>query len=161
MPINNTNELWKIYTDGACKGNPGVGGYGYILSYGDLNVEGNGWSQSTTNNQMELMAVIKGFEHSQELPEFSNVKEVTVVSDSQYVTKGMCEWLQGWLSRGWRSSSNKPVKNKELWQTLHQLSKPYKVTWEWVRGHVGHPQNERCDELANEAIKAYFKSLAQ
>ena len=134
-----------IFTDGSCVGNPGPGGYGVILKYKEHVRElAQGFTQ-TTNNRMELMAVIKGL---------SSLKEpccVTITTDSQYVKNGMTSWLQGWKRNNWRTSSKAPVKNKDLWQELDIQCQRHQITFKWVKGHAGHPENERCDELARTA----------
>ena len=136
----------EIFTDGGCKGNPGPGGYGCIIR-GDGNVlELKGSHPQTTNNIMEMTAAIVA------LKKLSQPYQITLTTDSQYLVKGMTEWIHNWVKKGWLTASRQPVKNKELWQELHSLSKQHKITWIWVKGHVGHPENERCDQLANEAM---------
>ena len=136
----------RIYTDGACKYNPGPGGWAFVLKEaGREVVERSGSEPHTTNNRMELMAVIRALET---LPRRSQVE---VHTDSQYVQKGMSEWLRDWKRRGWRTADRKPVKNVDLWQELDRLAGAHSVTWHWVRGHAGHPENERADALANRA----------
>ena len=137
----------EIFTDGGCKGNPGPGGYGCIIR-GDGNVlELKGSHPQTTNNIMEMTAAIVA------LKELSQPYQITLTTDSQYLVKGMTEWIHNWVKKGWLTASRQPVKNKELWQELHSLSKQHKITWIWVKGHAGHPENERCDQLANEAME--------
>ncbi|MFQ5451583.1 MAG: ribonuclease HI [Nitrospinaceae bacterium] len=136
----------KIYTDGCCKGNPGPGGFGCILKSNGTVREYKGAARETTNNIMELTAAIVA------LNKLKEPCEVELTTDSQYLKKGMTEWLAGWIRRGWLTAGRKPVKNKELWQELHRLNGIHKITWKWVRGHDGHPENERCDALANEAL---------
>lgn len=141
-----------IYTDGACSGNPGPGGWGTILhhvSSGNRR-ELTGSHPRTTNNQMELMAIIEG------LKALKQKTKVQVVSDSSYVVKGMNEWLPNWIRNGWKTAAKKPVKNKELWQELHQLTQTHDVSFEWTQGHAGHPENERCDQLATQAYQKYL-----
>jgi ribonuclease HI len=133
-----------IYTDGACKGNPGPGGWGAWLRYGKHERELFGGEQLTTNNRMELMAVI------QALTALSRPCKVTIHTDSQYVRKGITEWIHGWKQRGWKTADKKPVKNQELWQRLEGLSKLHRIDWRWVKGHAGDPGNERADALANQ-----------
>ncbi len=135
-----------IYTDGACRGNPGPGGWGAILQYGDDEKELYGAEKETTNNRMELMASIRALE------ELKRPCEVTLTTDSQYVKKGITEWLESWKRRGWKTADKKPVKNKELWQRLEKATEKHKIHWKWVKGHSGHPENERVDQLANQAI---------
>jgi len=136
-----------IYTDGACSGNPGVGGYGAILQYGQIEKEISGCSEDTTNNRMEMIAVIEA------LTLLKRPSKVKVVSDSQYVINGITKWIDGWLRRNWITSQKKPVLNKDLWKKFLDLSQKHQIEWEWVRGHKGHKENERCDELAREALK--------
>lgn len=130
-----------IYTDGACKGNPGIGGWGAIMMFGDKSKEINGYAPNTTNNRMELTAVIEALK---------NIKrhcEIIIYTDSQYVQRGMTEWLEGWIKKNWKN-----VKNPDLWQELAKLAAQYPIEWRWVRGHNGDKYNERADELANLAI---------
>ncbi len=136
----------EIFTDGACKGNPGPGGYGCLIRNNGQTQEIKGSERDTTNNIMELTAAIVALEH---LPEPSRVDLTT---DSQYLVKGMTEWLPGWIRKNWMTASKQPVKNKPLWQKLDRLNKTHKISWLWVRGHSGHPENERADYLANQAI---------
>jgi ribonuclease HI len=136
----------RIYTDGACKYNPGPGGWAFVLKEaGREVVERSGSEPQTTNNRMELMAVIRALEA---VPPGSRVE---VHTDSQYVQKGMSEWLGDWKRRGWRTADKKPVKNVDLWQELDRIAGVHSVTWHWVKGHAGHPENERADALANRA----------
>ena len=142
------------YTDGACSGNPGPGGWGTILIArdGDAEVkkrELNGGAALTTNNQMELMAAISALE-ALERP-----SALTVVTDSVYVKDGITNWIFGWKKKGWKTAANKPVKNEELWKRLDAATVRHDVTWEWVKGHVGHPENERADELARAGMAPY------
>ena len=136
-----------IYTDGACRGNPGPGGWGAILQYGDHEKELYGAEPETTNNRMELMAAICALE------ELKRPCDVTLTTDSQYVKKGITEWLESWKRRGWKTADKKPVKNQELWQRLEKATETHKIHWKWVKGHSGHPENERVDQLANLAIE--------
>ncbi len=138
-----------IYTDGACKGNPGPGGWGVLLKSGSKEKEMFGGEPTTTNNRMELMAVIRALEA------LKRPCAVTLHVDSQYVLKGMTEWLAGWKAKGWRTASKQPVKNQELWQELDELvnRKGHAIEWRWVRGHNGDPGNERADELANLGVE--------
>ena len=138
----------KIYTDGACKGNPGVGGWGALMESGEHIKEIYGGEVLTTNNRMELMAVIEALQ-SLKQPSY-----VMVYADSQYVLKGINEWLVNWKKRNWRTSDNKPVKNVDLWQRLDALAVQHKVEWIWVKGHAGHAGNERADALANKGVEA-------
>ena len=136
----------KIYTDGACKGNPGVGGWGAIIMQGEKNIELFGGENETTNNRMELMAVIMA------LKEISSNLELTIYTDSTYVQKGISEWIKNWKVNNWRSSSKKPVKNKDLWIELDEAVGSRKINWEWVKGHAGNEGNEKADELANQGV---------
>ena len=143
-----TNEVGdiEIFTDGACRGNPGLGGWGVILRAGSHQKELFGGEQSTTNNRMELRAAIEG------LAALKRPSRVTVTTDSQYVRQGITEWIEGWKRNQWRTSAKKPVKNQDLWQMLDELTRRHDVTWEWVKGHSGHPDNELADALANRGI---------
>jgi len=145
MPKMKQNTV-EIFTDGACSGNPGPGGYAAILKYGEEIREISGYEVETTNNRMEMMAVIEA------LRQLKRPCEVTVITDSQYVVKGMTEWIQSWVKRNWLTSQKKPVLNKSLWKELLRLCQKHKIEWQWVKGHNGHPYNERCDQLAREAI---------
>lgn len=136
----------ELYTDGACRGNPGPGGWGVLLRYAEQERELYGYQETATNNQMELMAAIRGLEA------LKQPCEVTLTTDSKYVLQGMTEWLAGWKRKGWKSASGQPVKNQDLWQRLDIAAQPHKIIWNWVRGHTGHPDNERVDGLANRAI---------
>ena len=150
--MSGSTERATVYADGACRGNPGMGGYGVVVVGDGFYEELKSAERSTTNNRMELSGVIAGFELIGALAKERDLRAVRVVTDSQYVVKGMTEWLANWRRRGWRTSDRKPVLNRHLWEKLDELSRGYDVNWEWVRGHAGHPENERCDELANEAI---------
>lgn len=132
----------EIFTDGACSGNPGPGGWGAILRMGEHEKLLSGSEAQSTNNRMELMAVIQALEA------LKQPCHVTITTDSQYVMKGMTEWLPGWKRKNWRTAARKPVKNAELWQRLDAAQATHKVDWQWVRGHSGHPENERADQLA-------------
>lgn len=136
----------EIYTDGACRGNPGPGGWGALLSFGDSDKELSGAEAHTTNNRMELTAVIRALEA------LKRPVEASVFTDSEYVRKGITEWVAGWKARGWKTSDRKPVKNQDLWEQLDALAAKHQLEWHWVKGHSGVPGNERCDELANQAI---------
>ena len=136
----------QIFTDGACRGNPGPGGWGVLLRYGDKERQLFGGEQETTNNRMELLAVIEG------LSALKRPCEITLTSDSTYVLKGIQEWMSNWKKRGWKTASKKPVKNVDLWQRLDALIEPHDIEWCWVKGHSGHPENELADQLANRGI---------
>lgn len=136
----------SIYTDGACKGNPGVGGWGALLIAGEKEKELFGGEKDSTNNRMELMAVI------QALTVLKRPCEIILHTDSQYVLKGITEWIQGWKAKGWKTAAKTPVKNVDLWQALDQARNTHKIEWKWVKGHSGHPGNERADQLANRGV---------
>jgi ribonuclease HI len=140
-----------LFTDGACRGNPGPGGWGVLLRYGERERELYGGDPATTNNRMELRAAIEGLKALRE------PCEVTLTTDSTYVMKGLTEWLPGWKARGWRTAARKPVKNAELWQALDAEAQRHQVHWEWVKGHSGHAGNERADALANRGIDELTK----
>ena len=143
-------EEVKIYTDGACKGNPGPGGYGCIIVRDGKTQELKGGSKETTNNIMEMTAIIVALQHLKE------PSDVELTTDSQYVVKGMTEWIHGWIRKNWVTASKQPVKNKNLWLELKQLNDRHKIKWVWVRGHNGHPENERADVLANQGFDELF-----
>jgi ribonuclease HI len=136
-----------IYTDGSCEGNPGPGGWAAIVDEDGERRELTGGEPQTTNNRMEMMAVIQG------LASLEEPAAVRVVTDSQYVVKGMQSWIHGWRRKGWKTAAGDPVKNRDLWEELDRVASPHRMTWEWVRGHDGHPENERADTLAREAIR--------
>ena len=140
-----------IYTDGACSGNPGPGGWGAILTYGETSKEIFGGEPVTTNNRMELMAAISA------LDALKRPSRVELHTDSQYVMKGITQWIHGWKKNGWRTADKKPVKNAELWQRLDEARRVHEIDWRWVKGHAGHPENERADELARMGMSE-FKS---
>ena len=137
----------EIFTDGACKGNPGPGGWGAILRYGTTEKEIYGASKNTTNNIMELTAVIES------LKNLKKPCELIITTDSKYVKNGITEWIHNWKKNGWRTAAKKEVKNKELWIELDSLIQIHSISWDWVKGHSGHPENERADLLANVAIE--------
>ena len=139
----------EIFTDGACSGNPGPGGWGAILRYGDVERELSGGEAHTTNNRMELTAAIQALEALKE------PCRVDLYTDSSYVKDGIGGWIEGWKRNGWKTASKKPVKNAELWQQLEEARQRHDVTWHWVKGHAGHPENERADELARMAMEPY------
>jgi ribonuclease HI len=138
----------EIFTDGACRGNPGPGGWGALLRYKAVEKELSGAEAETTNNRMEMSAVIEA------LKTLNRPCKVTITTDSQYVKKGMTEWIENWKKRGWKTASRKPVKNEDLWKKLDELVQKHEISWHWVKGHSGHIENERVDELANHAIDA-------
>lgn len=140
-----------IYTDGACKGNPGPGGWGALLQYKGRELELFGGEDDTTNNRMELRAVIEG------LSALKRRSNVLLVTDSKYVMQGMQQWLANWKKRGWKTASKQPVKNQDLWQQLDALVQQHDVQWQWVAGHTGHPGNERADDLANRGVEEVRK----
>jgi ribonuclease HI len=141
-------EVVRIYTDGACKGNPGPGGWGALLRSGSHERELYGGDPATTNNRMELTAVIRA------LAALKRPSEVEVYTDSEYVKKGITEWLAAWKRRGWKTADRKPVKNADLWRALDEAAARHHVRWHWVRGHAGHPENERADALANRGVSS-------
>lgn len=147
MAVSNDLTV-EIFCDGACSGNPGPGGYGAILRYGGRVKELSGGARDTTNNRMEMTAAIEA------LRQLKRPCRVVITTDSQYLVKGMTEWIDGWQRKGWRNSKREPVVNKDLWELLLALTKPHAVQWNWVRGHDGHVENERCDQLAREGIPA-------
>ena len=141
-------SLIEIYTDGACRGNPGPGGWGALLTAGEHVKELSGADPLTTNNRMELTAVIRALEA------LKRPSEVRIFTDSEYVRRGITEWVRSWKARGWKTADRKPVKNQDLWERLDALAAGHRIEWRWVRGHSGIPGNERADRLANEAIDA-------
>ena len=142
-----TEAIVEIYADGACRGNPGPGGWGVLLRTGGREKEMFGGELQTTNNRMELTAVIEG------LRSIGNGSRVRVYTDSQYVQKGISEWIHNWKRRGWLTADKKPVKNVDLWKKLDEVAREHDVQWHWVKGHAGHPENERADALANKGIE--------
>lgn len=136
----------EIFTDGACRGNPGPGGWGALLRFNDKEKQLYGGQANTTNNQMELMAAIKALEA------LKKSCQVVLTTDSKYVKNGITEWIHNWQRNGWKTASKKPVKNKELWQELQTQISKHDIEWHWVKGHTGHVENELADELANKAI---------
>ncbi len=140
-------DVVEIYTDGACKGNPGPGGWGALLRYQGNEREIFGGEPATTNNRMELMAVI------QALTALKRSCQVELTTDSKYVMQGVQQWLENWKARGWKTASKQPVKNQDLWQLLDEQVQRHQVQWRWVAGHTGHPGNERADELANKGVE--------
>jgi ribonuclease HI len=144
----------KIYADGACKGNPGPGGWGVLLVSGSTEKELFGGEAGTTNNRMELTAALRG------LAALDGGATVDIFTDSQYVQKGMTEWVHSWKRRGWRTADKQPVKNVDLWQQLEAAAARHTVRWHWVRGHAGHPENERADVLANRGVAQFLAEAA-
>jgi ribonuclease HI len=140
-----TNKV-VMYTDGACRGNPGPGGWGVILSYRNQNKTLNGYEPQTTNNRMELTAAIEG------LRALSRTCDIELNTDSKYVLQGISEWIESWKTNGWKTAAKKPVKNVDLWQLLDEQVKKHRISWHWVKGHTGIEGNERADQLANVAI---------
>lgn len=136
----------EIYTDGACRGNPGPGGWGVLLRFNDKEKELWGGEAGTTNNRMELMAAIRALEA------LKRPSRVKLYTDSLYVMKGITTWIHDWKRRGWRTAEKKPVKNEDLWRELDALAAKHEIEWHWVKGHNGHPENERADQLANKGI---------
>ena len=146
MSVKPDGQIVEIFCDGACSGNPGPGGYGAILRYGGHEKEISGGARETTNNRMELSAAIEA------LRLLTRPCAVTVTTDSQYLVKGITEWISGWRRNGWRNSKKEPVLNRDLWEQLLVVTEKHSVQWKWVRGHAGHAENERCDQLAREGI---------
>ncbi len=141
-----SEKIVKIFTDGACKGNPGPGGWGAVLRYGDMEKQLFGGEKNTTNNRMELMAAIES------LAALTESCTVDLTTDSQYVRKGITEWLANWKRNGWKTAARQPVKNADLWQRLDAEVARHQVKWHWVKGHSGHPENELADALANKGV---------
>lgn len=141
------NNIVEIYTDGACKGNPGPGGWGALLLFGDKEKSLFGGEALTTNNRMELTGVIRALEA------LKRPCEIKIYTDSSYVQKGISEWIVGWKARNWRTASKKPVKNDDLWKELDKLVETHQIEWIWVKGHAGNVGNERADELANKGVE--------
>jgi len=146
------SNVVEIYSDGACKGNPGPGGWGAVLRYNGVEKHLYGGEAETTNNRMELMAVIKALES------LKRNCRVHITTDSQYVKNGITEWIVNWKRRGWKTAAKKPVKNQDLWQLLDAAVSEHEVEWAWVKGHSGHPENELADELANRGIEELARS---
>jgi ribonuclease HI len=146
LSINKEEKIVQIYTDGACKGNPGPGGWGALLIYGEHRKELCGGEKLTTNNRMEMTAVIEA------LAALKGPSEVILHTDSTYVMKGITEWIHAWIKRGWKTADKKPVKNADLWQLLQAQVQRHQVQWRWVKGHAGDPGNERADQLANDGV---------
>lgn len=149
------NKRVTLYTDGACRGNPGPGGWGVHFAYDDVRKDLHGGEPHTTNNRMELMAAIRGLEA------LKRSCDVDIYTDSQYVRKGITEWIHGWKRNGWKTAAKKEVKNRDLWQRLDELMQLHRVEWHWVRGHSGNAGNERADLLANKGIDEMQRSQQQ
>ena len=143
-----------IFTDGGCRGNPGPGGWGAVLKYGNSEKDLYGYEEETTNNRMELMAAIQALEI------LKRPCQVSLTTDSQYVRKGILEWMDGWKARGWQTAAKKPVKNKDLWQRLDEATQKHQIEWHWIKGHSGHEDNERADDLANRAMDEKAGNIA-
>jgi len=144
-------DLVVIYTDGGCRGNPGPGGWAYIIKSGDLELSSSGGDLATTNNKMELTAVIRSLETILKDPVLAK-KDIDLHTDSQYVKNGISLWINNWIRNGWKTAAKKPVKNKELWIELKEVSDKLNVTWKWVKGHAGNPLNEACDQMVGEEM---------
>ena len=142
------SALVEIFTDGACRGNPGPGGWAALLRYGSNSKSVSGAEPHTTNNRMELLAAIEGLEH------LKRPCRVVLSTDSEYLRRGITEWVPRWRRNGWRTRGKTAVKNRDLWQRLEAAAEPHRIDWRWVKGHSGHPENEEADRLANEAIDA-------
>jgi len=140
------SEQVEIYCDGACKGNPGPGGWGALLRFGAVEKELSGGEAYTTNNRMEMMAIIQALEA------LKRPVSIRVVTDSQYLRQGVTQWMSNWKRNGWRTTNKQPVKNQDLWERLDRALAAHRVEWHWVKGHAGHPENERADALANQGI---------
>ncbi|MCK8515114.1 ribonuclease HI [Methylonatrum kenyense] len=145
----------EVFSDGACRGNPGPGGWGALLRFGAVEKELCGGEPETTNNRMELLAAIRALEA------LKRPCRVVITTDSQYVRKGMTEWMAGWKARNWKTAAKKPVRNQDLWQRLDELVGRHDVEWRWVRGHAGHPENERADALANRGLDEMLEATTE
>ena len=148
------DDIITIHTDGACLGNPGAGGWGVLLSWRGHEKELSGAEADTTNNRMELMAAIMALEA------VSRPAKIKLVTDSRYVIQGINDWLPGWIAKGWKTASKAPVKNQDLWQRLDEATKRHEIEWEWVKGHAGHAENERVDDLARMAAEEIAKNAS-
>ncbi len=147
MATKSGQGIVEIFTDGACSGNPGPGGYGAVLKYGDDRKEISGCAKNTTNNRMEMTAVVEA------LKQLKRPCKIKLFTDSKYVKDGITLWVSSWIRNNWLTSQKKPVLNRDLWETMLHLSEPHTIQWEWVKGHAGHTENERCDQLARDALK--------
>jgi len=150
---NHPDRIVEIFTDGACSGNPGPGGYGAILRYGEVTREISGCETHTTNNRMEMTAVIEA------LRQLKRPCRIRLYTDSTYVMRGMTEWVPRWIERNWVNSQKRPVVNRDLWEQMVALSRPHRIEWIWIRGHEGHPENERCDLMARKAVELCRESV--
>ncbi|EXJ11176.1 MULTISPECIES: ribonuclease HI [Nitrincola] len=146
------SKVVEIYTDGACKGNPGPGGWGALLRYAGKEKELYGGATNTTNNRMEMMAAVEA------LGLLKRPCKVILTTDSEYLRKGVTEWLKGWKKNGWKTASKQPVKNADLWQALDEVIQQHEIDWRWVKGHSGHAENERADQLANRGVEEFGQS---
>lgn len=145
------DDIVEIFSDGSCLGNPGAGGWGVLLRWRGHEKELSGGAAQTTNNRMELTAAIRA------LQELKKPSKVALTTDSRYVIQGITDWMPAWVARGWKTASKQPVKNQDLWQELHQAIQVHDIDWRWVKGHAGHDENERVDDLARNAALAYQK----
>lgn len=152
MMVGAQEDIVEIFTDGACSGNPGPGGWGVVLRWNGHEKELSGFEVETTNNRMELMAAIAALES------LTRGMKAALTTDSTYVKDGITKWIHGWKQKGWKTAAKKPVKNQDLWQRLDLVAAEHDVQWHWVKGHTGHPENERADELARLAIKQWQDS---
>lgn len=142
---------YDLFTDGACLGNPGPGGWAYILRHGDEDIVRSGGEPNTTNQRMEVTAVLRALES------IEVASTITIHADSQYVTNGLTEWMDGWIAKNWKNAAKKPVKNQDLWKPLAQLRKTHEITTHWIKGHDGHPENERCDMIASAEAEKFLQ----
>lgn len=141
-------EQVEIFTDGACSGNPGPGGWGVVLRQGEVETELSGFEARTTNNRMELTAVVEALRKLDD-----STCKIVITTDSLYLKDGITTWIKNWKRNGWKTSGREPVKNRDLWEAIDSAARQHQIEWRWVRGHRGHPENERCDELARDAIR--------
>jgi len=152
IPLSNKKRI-EIFTDGACSGNPGPGGWGAILRYKQVEKELSGGSRQTTNNRMELTAVVEA------LRALKEPCRVDLYTDSKYLKDGITSWIRNWKRNGWKTSTRQPVKNQDLWEALDEVVQEHEIEWHWIKGHAGHVENERCDELARKAIRQVSSSM--